>query len=659
MRPTRELSRTPSEAKDGGGHGGSPPGSSSPGQSIVASILLVDDHPANLLALEGILEPLGQRLVRASSGEEALRRLLDEDFAVILLDVQMPGIDGLQTAALIKERERSRHIPIIFLTAISRDAAYVFKGYAHGAVDFLLKPFDPDILRSKVAVFVELYVRGARIKEQEALLRQREREALERASELRYRNLTDAMPLLIWAGDASGHIYLCNHEWYQFSGQSLRQTADGGFFDAAHPDDRARLQEEHGRCLRLGVSFAMEYRLRRASDGAYRWFLVRANPEYDAEGKVIGWIATGTDVDEQRRAGEALAQFKATLDATLDCVFIIDPQTLRLRYVNEGAVRQLGYSREELLQMSIVDVEPEFDRQRFLAMLEPVLEGRESSTTYITRHRGKNGSEIPVEVVAQHVAADGAPARIVAVVRDIAERQRTEQELRRANEAKDAFLAAASHELRTPLAAAKAQAQLALRRVTDAEAPAARSLGIIGNQINRMAKLVEDLLDISRLQVGRLSLDVARFDFTTLLTELTAQMQALTETHQLELDAASGLEMVADRGRIEQVVSNLVSNALRYSPKGGPVAIKAWREAGEVRVSVRDHGVGIPKEKQAVIFERFGRAHGSKYGGLGLGLTISQGIIEQHGGRIWVESSGTPGEGSTFHVALPSSAANT
>src|ERR687887_2031492 len=123
----------------------------------MANVLLVDDRPENLLALEGILEPLGQTLLFASSGEDALRQLLHHDVAVILLDVQMPELDGFETAALIKQRERTRTIPIIFLTAISKEEQQVFRGYSAGAVDYLFKPFNPEVLRSKVAVFIELH----------------------------------------------------------------------------------------------------------------------------------------------------------------------------------------------------------------------------------------------------------------------------------------------------------------------------------------------------------------------------------------------------------------------------------------------------------------------------------------------------------------------
>lgn len=136
-----------------------------------AKILLVDDRPDNLLALEAILSALDQTLVRASSGEEALKALLTDDFAVILLDVQMPGMDGFETAAHIKRRERTRDIPIIFLTAINHGPHHTFRGYAAGAVDYIAKPFDPWVLRAKVTVFVDLYMKNCQLREQAELLR--------------------------------------------------------------------------------------------------------------------------------------------------------------------------------------------------------------------------------------------------------------------------------------------------------------------------------------------------------------------------------------------------------------------------------------------------------------------------------------------------------
>jgi len=145
-------------------------------------VLLVDDRQENLLALEAILDPLGLHLVRASSGEEALREVLRREFAVILLDVQMPGMNGFETAKVIKSRERSRHVPIIFLTAISKEEQYVFEGYSVGAVDYLSKPFSPDVLRSKVSVFVELHQKSRQLREQDQRLRLHDRATASRAA---------------------------------------------------------------------------------------------------------------------------------------------------------------------------------------------------------------------------------------------------------------------------------------------------------------------------------------------------------------------------------------------------------------------------------------------------------------------------------------------
>ncbi|NRD45433.1 hybrid sensor histidine kinase/response regulator [Corallococcus exiguus] len=620
-----------------------------------AAILMVDDHPANLLALEAILEPLGQDLVKATSGEEALKQLLQRDFAVILMDVQMPGLDGFQTAALIKQRERTRTIPIIFLTALSRDAAHVFKGYAHGAVDYLLKPFDPEILRSKVSVFVDLFLKEQQLQRQAALLRQRDREALERQSALRYRRLTESLPEPMWAARADGALTYANRAWRDYTGHHEGyELSLSSFLLDVHPADRERMRGVWSDGVVQAQSSTQEFRLRR-KDGVYRWHLARAVPENDEHGQLVGWLAIATDIDDKRRAEEALGRFKTTLDATLDCVLMFTPDSLTLAYANAGAAKQLSSSVEELVGLSVLEVESAFDETGFRKLLAPLMSGTLPSQTYSTNHRRRDGSEVPVEVVLQYVAEGEGPGRFISVARDITERQRAETALRLASEAKDAFLAAASHELRTPLAAAKGHAHLALLKLGgQTEAGPGKSLQIINRQIDRMAKLVEDLLDISRLQAGRLSLELEPFDLSQLVLETRDRMAVLSQTHELKVEVPERLEGTWDRGRLDQVLTNLLSNAIRYSPEGGQVLVRVVAEGdGGVHLSVKDQGVGIPSEKQRLIFERFGRAHGSKYGGLGLGLTISQGIVEQHGGRIWAESTGTAGQGSTFNVWLP------
>ena len=206
-----------------------------PFENEKVDILLVDDRAENLLALEAILEPLGQRLVRAQSGEDALRRLLERDYAVILLDVQMPGMNGFETAELIKARERTKFTPIIFLTAISKEEEYVFKGYEVGAVDYMFKPFQPAILRSKVQVFVDLYLQQKRIAQQEQRMRDLERQELELQhmtellqSEARFREIVASAMDAIMIFDADGKVSLINGAAERMFGTRMDDAVGNG-----------------------------------------------------------------------------------------------------------------------------------------------------------------------------------------------------------------------------------------------------------------------------------------------------------------------------------------------------------------------------------------------------------------------------------------------
>ncbi len=264
-----------------------------------ANILLVDDRDENLLALEAILEPLGHRLVSVTSARGALREVLLEDFACILLDVKMPELDGFELAALIKQRERSEHIPIIFVTALSKDEQQIYRGYSAGAVDYIFKPIDPDVLRSKVSVFVDLWTATRQLQEQAELLHERELADLERASEARYRQLADAMPQIVWASNVEGRATYFNRRWFEYTGISPRDAGPNVWHEVVHPDDLPLFLSRRDQTLASGDTFEVEYRFR-ARDGSYRWHLGRAVPIRDQDRRIEFWVGTATDIHDRR-----------------------------------------------------------------------------------------------------------------------------------------------------------------------------------------------------------------------------------------------------------------------------------------------------------------------------------------------------------------------
>ena len=287
----------------------------------MSKVLLVDDRPENLVALQAILEPLGHDLVLAGSGDEALRQLLLHDVSAILLDVQMPGLDGFETAELSKRRARTQDVPIVFLTAISRDEGQVFRGYRTGAIDYLLKPFDPEILRSKVAALIGLHEKAEALRLQEEALRERELAELRRAGEYRYRNLADAMPQIVWTANAEGRTDYLNRRWYEYTGLSIEESrAEGALQRVVHPDDSQRVAERWREAVAAGGPFELQYRLRSAQ-GEYRWHLGRALPSTDEAGQSTGWVGTSTDIDDQKRIEETrqfLLEAGAVLASSLD-----------------------------------------------------------------------------------------------------------------------------------------------------------------------------------------------------------------------------------------------------------------------------------------------------------------------------------------------------
>jgi PAS domain S-box-containing protein len=775
------------------------------------NLLLVDDRRENLIALEAILEPLGQNLVRAESGFEALRHLLTTDFAVILLDVQMPELDGFETAKLIKQRERTRAIPIIFLTAISKEPQNVFQGYSAGAVDYIFKPFEPEILRSKVSVFIELHRKTAELHRVSETIRERE------LAEFR-RNLAESMPQIVWTTRPDGKPEYFNRRWTDYTGVPAEVAVAGTGDSTLHPDDRARTAERWRQSVETGEEYEIEHRFRRASDDSFRWHLSRGLPMRDEDGAIVGWVGTATDIDDQKRATEAqrfLVQASSVLGSSLDYRSTLT-QVAQLAVPDiadwcgvdileeDGATRQLAVAHsdphkvafahelseryppdpaapqgaakvvqtgeaelvpvitDEMIETSARDeLHLQLIRElglRSYMCVPMVARGRTlGAITFVAAESGRVYGDADLELAEElarraATAVDNAElyrraeeraqaAQVLATVGDgvclidgagvvrlwnpaaeaitglaaeevtghrakdvlpgwtelsprvpvasdpgtaskpttvpvqIGDRElwlsfsgvgfeggtvyafRDLTEERGLESMRQEFVATVSHELRTPLAAIYGSA-LTIRRADIDLGDDMRDqlLGVIAEESDRLAQIVNDLLLASHLDSGRLHVSTEQCDGRALAEQVVdAARTHAAEGVELELDAPDGLPPVeADPGQLQQVLTNLVDNAIKYSPGGGTITVQLAPNERFLRFAVVDQGLGIPASEQERIFEKFYRLDPNMtrgIGGTGLGLYICRELVRRVEGRIWVESR--EGKGSTFNVEIP------
>lgn len=263
------------------------------------NVLLVDDHPENLIALEAILDGLGQNLVKAASGAEALRSLLHQDFAVILLDVQMPDMDGFETATLIRKRERSRNTPIIFLTAFSTNDELMVKGYSLGAVDYLFKPINPTILTSKVAVFVELFKKTHAVAQQAVQLAEINSELMR--SEERFRLLSRCSPVGIFLMDTTGCYTYANPSCQAICGFTVQKNWQTDWTNSIHPQDRHQVLSDWSDCILRGQAYSDEFRIE-TPDAGVKWVHVRSSPMLSDRGELLGHVGTIEEITDRKQA---------------------------------------------------------------------------------------------------------------------------------------------------------------------------------------------------------------------------------------------------------------------------------------------------------------------------------------------------------------------
>jgi len=517
----------------------------------LVNVLLVDDRADKLLALESILSDGDHKVVTARSGAEALRALLRDEFAVILLDVNMPQLDGFQTATLIRGRPSTEKTPIIFMTAVSDVEAGISRGYSLGAVDYIHLPVQPEVLKAKVSVFVDLYRKREQIREQAETRRLRqEQEHAQRLAEAadrldvetrRNRFFTLAPDMLGIAG-FDGRLRQLNASWERTLGISAQELCARPAFEFLHPEDQQAMRD-HLRDLAAGAPTARFENRHRHGDGSYRWLAWTAAP-FREEGLV---------------------------------------------YVFARDVTFRKVAEEERLEL----------------------------------------------------------------VREQEARRAAERE----NTIKDQFLATLSHELRSPLTPILGWTTM-LRSGQLAPEDAARALDVIERNAKLQAQLIDDLLDVSRIVSGKLRMDLRPIDLRGVVEAALDAVRTAAEKRRVTLTVELGPEpvrVVGDPERLQQVVWNLASNAVKFSPEGGCVRVHLELGADAARLRVCDDGVGITPEFLPHVFDRFQQATSGStrtHGGLGLGLTIVRHIVRAHGGTAEAASDGV-GRGACFTVGLP------
>jgi PAS domain S-box-containing protein len=559
------------------------------------NVLLVDDHPENLIALEAILGDLGQDLVKAHSGEEALRCLLHQDFAVILLDVQMPGMDGFETATLIRQRERSRNTPIIFLTAFSTSDNLMFKGYALGAVDYLLKPIDPAVLTSKVTVFVDLFKKTLEVRRQAAQLAAINAEL--RQSEERFRSLSISSPVGIFLTDTMGRCTYTNPSCQAICDFKLEADSAAELAKHVHPEDKERVLASWSASLQQGRDCSDEFRIR-SPDQRYHWVNIRTSPMLSGQGQLLGHVGTIADITDRKQAEAAREQI-----------------------IQEQAARQQAEAANRM-------------KDEFLAIVSHELRTPLNSILgwsqlLLTRTFDTETTTRALQTIERNARSQ---AQLIEDILDVSRIIRGKLRL------------AIQPVNLTPLveAALEMVRPLANDKFIQLETRLDSSTKIVSGDPERLRQIIWNLLSNA-------------IKFTPNHGRVEVRLERKQKNH---LEAEGDSERRSLKGKKtgrRSIVGRAAGSAASSTAQEQQTTSLSLHPLEYAQLQVIDTGIGIEPDFLPHVFDRFRQADSTTtrpYGGLGLGLAIASHLVELHGGSIRADSEGE-GKGATFTVDLP------
>jgi PAS domain S-box-containing protein len=490
------------------------------------------------------------------------------------------------------------------------------------------------------------------------LARQRAEEALERQSEWLRITLSSIGDAVI-STDAEGRVTFLNGVAESLTGWSQADAVGRSLpdvFQIVHERTRQPVENPALRALREGIIVGLaNHTILIARDGTERAIDDSAAPMRDGSGATVGAVLVFRDVTERKRTQDVLARDALLLACVRDSVVVIDLEGI-VTYWNEGATRLFGLARDEMVGRHFAERFFEPTRTFIAAQISARAVDIERAREY--EGFRADGSRMWIEAQASAVAdADGRQVGILVLSHDVTERKRTEEALREADHRKDEFLALLAHELRNPLAPLRNGLQVMRLAAGDARA-VADARGMMERQLGHMVRLIDDLLDVSRINSNKMELRRSRVLLADVLSSAVETARPLIDDAGHTLAVSLPPEPVAldaDLTRLAQVFSNLLTNSAKYTESGGHIWFGAERRADDVFVSVRDDGIGIPAESLPNIFDMFSQVDRSierATGGLGIGLALVKGLVEMHYGTVSVESAGV-GKGSTFTVRLP------
>jgi signal transduction histidine kinase/DNA-binding response OmpR family regulator len=553
-----------------------------------ANILIVDDRSDKRLVFQTVLEDLGQNIVTARSGEEALRWLLDHECAVILLDVNMPGMDGLETAELIRGRRKSAHTPIIFITAYA-DEMHTARGYLLGAVDYILAPVLPNVLRSKVNAFVRLFNLTSQLRRQaDARIALAKEQAARAAAE-----------------DSTRHaVFLAKASLVMSSSLDVDAILKGA--------------------TQLVVSFFADFCSLSLlnEDGSLR----QVESAYSKDWKPLSKIDREV-LDEV--VGETITRVASTGVRQIVPGLHLAPVGSSTR---AGQRVLPGGKALPFRQMGVFPLIAGGRTRGVMALLV-----------------GPSALQFGL---ADLVLAEEVAGRVAMALDNCLLYQEIQQADRRKNE----FLATLAHELRNPLAPLRT-ALHAIRHGGTTEQEIDRLQTMMDRQVDHMAHLVDDLMDVARITSGKIELRKERVDLVYEIRHAIDTCRATEDASAREFSVSlpqEPLMIEADRHRLQQILENILMNAVKYTEAGGYIGVTALRDGSQAVITVRDNGIGIAPDMLPGIWELFMQVDGTNRmrKGLGIGLSLAKRMVHLHGGSIEAHSEGLE-RGSTFTVRLP------